>query len=79
MSGVDQARITTKTVKQALDQLLAGFPDHRLREVYDFARFLEAQEERRQWQQFGAAQLARAYGPNDPEFSPATERREAIE
>ena len=59
------------TVKQALDQVLAGLPKDRVREVYDFARFLEAQEEREQWQRFGAAQLGRAYGPNEPEYAEA--------
>jgi Protein of unknown function (DUF2281) len=64
------------TVKQALDQLLQTLPEDRLREILDFAEFLSQQDERAAWQQFGQAQLARAYGPNEPEYTLADLKKE---
>ena len=49
----------------------APFETERLREVLNFAEFLSWQEERQAWRQFGQAQLARAYGPNEPEYTTA--------
>lgn len=63
--------IGAMTIKQALDQVLQSMPEARLREVLDFACFLSANEERQQWQQFQRAQLSRAYGPNEPDYSDA--------
>jgi len=57
------------TTKEALDQILGELPENRLSEVLDFARFLSWQEESRAWQDFGRAQLARAYGPDEPNHS----------
>jgi hypothetical protein len=34
----------------------------------DFARFLSEQDEREAWRKFGRSQLARAYGPGEPEY-----------
>ena len=59
------------STKQALDGLLASLPEERLRVVLDFALFLQNQEKRREWQRFGTGQLARAYGPNEPEHTEA--------
>lgn len=59
------------TLKQSLDQLLGALPEHQLREVFDFARFLQAQQEEAEWRQFGARQFARAYGANEPEYTEA--------
>ncbi len=56
-------------VKEALNRVIGGLPDDRVREIYDFARFLEAQDEQTQWQRFGQSQLARAYGPDEGEYS----------
>lgn len=58
-------------VKKALDELLAAFPEDQLREVLDFAQFLTLQQERQEWHRFGMQQLARAYGPDEPEYSEA--------
>jgi hypothetical protein len=59
------------SMKKALDELLATFPEDQLREVLDFARFVNARQEREEWRRFGSGQLARAYGPNEPEYSEA--------
>lgn len=59
------------TAKEALDQVVDTLSEERVREVLDFARFLRWQEEREQWRQFGQAQLARAYGPDEPEYTEA--------
>jgi hypothetical protein len=64
------------TLRERLDQVLAELPEHRLCEVLDFAGYLRwlehrNQEERRDWQQFGLSQFARAYGPEEPEYTAA--------
>lgn len=59
------------SVKEFLETVLEALPEERLREVLNFAEFLSWQEERRGWRQFGQAQLARAYGPDEPEYSTA--------
>jgi hypothetical protein len=55
---------------------LQNLPDERLRELLDFAEFLSWREEREGWRQFGQAQLARAYGPNEPEYTSADLKQE---
>ena len=64
------------SVKEILDKVLEGLPEERLREVLDFAEFLSWQEERQAWRRFGQAQFARAYGPNEPEYTSADLKRE---
>jgi len=67
------------SVKEALERVLGALPEERLREVLDFAEFLNGQAERAAWQQFGQAQFARAYGPDEPDYTSAdlkkTERK----
>jgi hypothetical protein len=67
------------SVKEALDKVLEALPEERLREVLDFAVFLNGQSERAAWQQFGQSQIARAYGPDEPDYTSAdlkqTERK----
>jgi len=58
-------------VKESLEKVLEALPEERLREVFNFAVFLSWQEEREGWRQFGQAQLARAYGPDEPEYTSA--------
>jgi hypothetical protein len=65
------------TVKETLTKVLETMPDERLREVLDFAEFLNFRQERDDWRHFGQAQLARAYGPDEPEYSPADLKPEA--
>ncbi len=57
------------SVKETLDKVLDELPEDRLHEVLDFAVFVSWREERDAWRQFGQAQLARAYGPHEPEYS----------
>jgi len=46
-------------------------PEEHLREVLNFAEFLSWQEEHAAWRAFGQAQLALAYGPDEPEYNVA--------
>ena len=64
------------SVKETLSKLLEGLSEERLREVLNFAEFLNWQDERREWRQFGQAQFARAYGPNEPEYTHADLKQE---
>ena len=57
------------SAREKLEQLLKNMPEDRLREIVDFAAFLSGQEERDGWQRFGQAQFARAYGPDEPEYT----------
>ena len=67
---------TTMTTKEALEEILLTLPEHRLDELVDFARFLSWQDERAAWQRFGRAQLAKAYGPDEPDYSRNDIKRE---
>lgn len=55
--------------RETLDKVLETLPADKVREVLDFATFLNWQQERDAWRQFGQAQLARAYGPDEPEYT----------
>jgi hypothetical protein len=57
------------SARDTLNNFLDSLPEQRLREILDFAEFLSAREEDSAWQQFGQTQLARAYGPDEPEYS----------
>lgn len=57
------------STRETLDSLLQNMSDEHLREVVDFAAFLSWREERAGLRSFGQAQLARAYGPNEPEYT----------
>ena len=57
------------SARENLNKLLNDLPEDRLREIADFAAFLAWQEERGGWRQFGQAQLARAYGSDEPEYT----------
>jgi hypothetical protein len=65
------------TVKEAIEKVLDILPEERLRELLDFAEFLTWREEREGWQQFGKSQLARAYGPHEPEYTRGAIKQEA--
>jgi hypothetical protein len=67
------------TDRAELDSLLDQLPEDRVRQVIDFARYLAGDEERKEWQALGLAQLAKAYGDDEPEYTeadlkPVTER-----
>ena len=57
------------SVKETLEKVLGELPEDRLREVLHFAEFLTWREERDAWRHFGRAQLSRAYGPDEPEYT----------
>jgi hypothetical protein len=57
------------TVKENVVEILDRLPEERLREVLEYVRLLEESTEREQWRKFGQAQLARAYGPDEPEYT----------
>jgi hypothetical protein len=63
------------TGQETLNDLLAALPEARQRQVIDFARFLVWQEgqteEDAEWRAFGLMQLAKAYGPDEPEYTEA--------
>jgi hypothetical protein len=59
------------SVKEALERILEVLPEERLLEVLEFAEFLNGRAERAAWRQFGQAQFARAYGPDEPDYSSA--------
>ena len=57
------------TVKESLERVVDELPEERLHEVLDFALFLNSQDESKGWRQFGQTQIARAYGPDEPEYT----------
>jgi hypothetical protein len=64
------------TTKEKVLKVLDALPEARLAEVLDFARFLywlerQAKEEAEDWQRFGLEQHARAYGPDEPDYTEA--------
>ena len=59
------------TTTQALDQVVQDLPEPRLSELLDFARFLRWRADRVSWQEMGRANLSRAYGDDEPEYTDA--------
>lgn len=57
------------SARETLEKVLQTLPEERLPEVVRFAEFLSWRDERDSWHQFGQAQLAKAYGPDEPEYS----------
>ena len=64
------------STREAIDAILTTMPEDRLREVLDYARYLTAQQDRDEWQRLGRAALARAYGPEEPEYTENDLQRE---
>lgn len=64
------------SVKESLQRLLEKMPDDRLTEVLRFAEFVAWAQEREEWRSFGRGQLARAYGPDEPEYTLSDARPE---
>ncbi len=54
-----------------LELILEGLSEDRIRQLIDFARFLALEQDRQEWQRFGQEGLARAYGPEEPDYSEA--------
>lgn len=65
------------STREALDRVLQALPEERVREVLNFAEFLRSKDSE-SWRQFGRAQLARAYGDNEPEYATSDIKQERI-
>jgi hypothetical protein len=61
----------TMTVKESLEQVLPTLTEQQQQEILDFAMFLSGKNEREEWRELGRQSLARAYGPNEPEYTEA--------
>lgn len=59
------------SIQERLHEVLENLPAERWPEVLSFVEYLLWQEDRGDWQAFGKQQLARAYGPAEPEYSKA--------
>ena len=57
------------TVRERLQEVIDALPEHRQREVLNFAEFLSLHEDHEAWQRFGQEQFARCYGPGEPEYT----------
>lgn len=64
------------TIQEAIEHVLTSLPEERLHEVLEFAEFLTWRDHREAWRRFGQAQLAKAYGPDEPDYTEADLRRE---
>lgn len=56
------------STREALDRVLQSLPEERVLAVLDYAEFLRSQDAQ-SWRQFGQAQLAQAYGTDEPDYS----------
>ena len=59
------------TTRQVLDHALGTLPESRLGEVLRFVQGLQTREDDKAWAEFGRAQLAKAYGDDEPEYTEA--------
>jgi len=59
------------TVRQRLEEILDRLPEEQQRLVLELARFLSLQAEHEDWRHAGRGQFARAYGPDEPEYTEA--------
>ena len=58
-------------MQKAIQELVEGLPDERVREVLDFARFIAQTNDADEWRAFGQRQFSRAFGDDEPEYSEA--------
>ena len=54
-----------------LEPILESLSEDRVRQLIDFARFLAVEQDRQEWPWFGQERLARAYGPDEPDYTEA--------
>jgi hypothetical protein len=64
------------TIQQQIGTLLSALPEARQRLILDFARFVAEEDQQEDWREFARVQFARAYGPDEPEYSEADLRPE---
>ena len=60
--------VVRMTVRELLNTVLDGLSEEQLREVADFAMFLRSRAEDELWSRFSLEQLAKAYGPDEPDY-----------
>jgi hypothetical protein len=53
-------------LKDRLHQMVDELPEERLRELLDFAQFLDQKEEWDAWREAGRRRLGSLYGPDEP-------------
>ncbi|HEX4589278.1 MAG TPA: hypothetical protein VH120_05080 [Gemmataceae bacterium] len=59
------------STREQLDALISRLPPEQLNQLLEVARELARDRDRETWQQFGLEQFARAYGPDEPDYSEA--------
>lgn len=57
------------TLKESLNKVLEELPEERQHEVLEFAQFLASRRDADQWTEAARAQFARAFGPDEPEYT----------
>ncbi len=57
------------TIQERLQEIIEDLSEERLQALLEFAEFLDVREERSAWDRFGLAQLAKAYGDDEPEYT----------
>ncbi len=67
---------TREALREVLGELMERMPDEKLREVLDFARFVNSRAERDAWRDLALSQLDRVYGPDEPEYTEADVKAE---
>ncbi len=70
-SGEAGAMNHRQIIESCLAKVLAKLPDERLREVFDFARFLALKEEHTMWSSLGAEALAEMYADEEDDYTEA--------
>lgn len=64
------------TLEETLNSIVGQLPAEHQRQVVEFAQFLAWQNEHGDWQRIGQAQLAGAYGYDEPEYTAADSKRQ---
>ena len=59
------------TTKESVLRILSRLPERSLRELLEYAQFLALRSEAADWHEFALRELAKGYGPNEPEYTEA--------
>ncbi len=57
------------TVRQKLDEIVSRMSEEQQRLVLELARFLSLRTKHEDWRRAAQDQFARAYGPNEPQYT----------
>jgi len=63
------------STREQLDAVIAQLPEEALSQILRFARRMLDDEDWAEWEQFSQEQFARAYGPDEPEYTLADVKR----